>query len=274
MDPRAFTKKGYDTDLLILRTLFALNPNTNLPISSFYVATTDGIGGLYWLSAVDYISAATGIGNLPSTVAYLSTGLSSITGNYTNFSTYVSSVIIQGLSSLSTAIGNVNLTGTITPIQLTSTVIGLGAASYISSITLRSTVQGLGTTGYISTSGLINFTTSSLVSTVNWFLSPERYISTGNLLSTSSDLLFKIQNLDFGSNISTITVYGTTNLSNVSIGVYNNYIQDVSTLSTAVGVQINSLSSALYLTTFALFSSGRQHRKGGSMGQQAARRGL
>ncbi len=246
MDPRAFTKKGYDTDLLILRTLFALNPNTNLPISSFYVATTDGIGGLYWLSAVDYISAATGIGNLPSTVSYLSTGLSSITGNYTNFSTYVSSVIIQGISSLSTAIGNVNLTGTITPIQLTSSIQGLGTTSYISSISLTSTVRGLGTTSYISSSGLINYTTSTLFSTVTWFVSPERYISTGNLLSTSSDFLYKFENLNFGSAISTVTVYGITNLSNVSIGVYNNYIQDVSTLSTAVGIQINSLSSALY----------------------------
>jgi hypothetical protein len=246
MDPRAFTKKGYDTDLLILRTLFALNPNTNLPISSFYVATTDGIGGLYWLSAIDYISAATGIGNLPSSITYLSTGLSSITGNYTNFSTYVSSVIIQGLSSLSTAIGNVNLSGTITPLQLTSSIQGLGTTSYISSLSLTSTVQGLGTASYVSTSGLVNFTTSTLLSSVNWFLSPDRYISTGNLLSTSADFLFKFQNLDLGSNISTVNIYGTANLSNVSIGIFNYYNQDVSTLSTAVGIQLYTLSSAIY----------------------------
>lgn len=264
MDPRAFNRKGYDTDLLILRTLFALNPNTNLPISSFYVATTDGIGGLYWLSAVDYISAATGIANLPSTLRTLSTGLSTTNGNFSNFSSYVSTVIIQGLSSLSTAIGNGSLPGSITAFQLNSTVIGLGSVNYISSLSLQSTVNGLGSIGYLSTPSLVstiqglgsasyisttalaNYVASSLVSTVSWLTFAERYISAGNLLSTSSDLLSKIENLNLGSNISSVFVYGTLNLSNVSIGVLNYTPQDISTLSTSVGVQIEGLSSALY----------------------------
>ena len=267
MDPRAFNRKGYDTDLLILRTLFALNPNTNLPISSFYVATTDGIGGLYWLSAVDYISAATGIANLPSTLRTLSTGLSTTNGNFSNFSSYVSTVIIQGLSSLSTAIGNGSLPGSITAFQLNSTVIGLGSVNYISSLSLQSTVNGLGSIGYLSTPSLVstvqglgsasyisttalaNYVASSLVSTVSWLTFAERYISAGNLLSTSSDLLSKIENLNLGSNISSVFVYGTLNLSNVSIGVLNYTPQDISTLSSSVGVQIEGLSSALYENT-------------------------
>ena len=72
MDPSAFQRRGAGTTGIntrdILRSLFALDPTTNLPISSFYTMTTDGIGGVNWMSEVKYISSSLGIDNLPSTL--------------------------------------------------------------------------------------------------------------------------------------------------------------------------------------------------------------
>ena len=46
MDPFSQLRRSYDTEMLILRTLFALDPDTNLPISTNFIVTTDGLGGL------------------------------------------------------------------------------------------------------------------------------------------------------------------------------------------------------------------------------------
>ena len=87
MDPRFSFRRGYDTDLLILRSLFALNPTTNLPISSSYLLTTDGQGGLEWESAVQYFSSAFGINNLQSTLNTFSTNISTNSGVLNGWST-------------------------------------------------------------------------------------------------------------------------------------------------------------------------------------------
>ena len=47
MDP-AWIGRSFDTDLLIFRSLFAIDSNTNLPVSTQYILATDGIGGLQW----------------------------------------------------------------------------------------------------------------------------------------------------------------------------------------------------------------------------------
>ena len=58
MDLNTTLRRSYDTDMLILRTLFALDPDTNMPISTNYVVTTDGIGGLVWLNPFTNLSTA------------------------------------------------------------------------------------------------------------------------------------------------------------------------------------------------------------------------
>jgi hypothetical protein len=176
MDPRFAFRKGYDTDLVILRSLFALNPNTNLPISSSYILTTDGVGGLEWESALSYLSTATGIPNLVSTITALSTNISTNSGILTSFST---NFVTRGISTLTLSSGQVT-TSTLTLFdlvnnsaqvlaasngglyingnaivpgsgvtqgQLVSTVAGLGTARYVSTSSLVSTVAGLGTAG-------------------------------------------------------------------------------------------------------------------------------
>lgn len=206
MDPASFTNRSYDTDLLILRTLFALNPDTNLPISSGYILTTDGVGGLVWENPYWNLSTmGPGVGYLPST-------LQDIIGNVSSLSTIVSTLSYElpsGLSSLSSFIGNSLISSGIFTFQLNSTVEGLGSAGYISSTQLFSTVEGLGSASYVST--------PTLNSTTAWFLDPSRYVSTGALVSTTAaflenpTILSTVQGLGSAGYISTASFYSTIN---------------------------------------------------------------
>ncbi len=280
MDPRFAFRKGYDTDLLILRSLFALNPTTNLPISSSYLLTTDGVGGLEWESAIQLLSTAIGVPNLASTLNTLSTNISTNTGILTGYST---NFLTLGISTLSLSSGQITastislfdlvnnsqqiLTASngslyingnaivpgsgVTQAQLVSTTVGLGTAGYVSTTgfnnALASTVTGLGNVGFVSTPSLVStviglgsagyVSTATLNALSNYVFDPIRYISTGNLFSTTTSLLSYINAFNpVGNAISSFVVYGTANFySTISIGIFNLYIQDVSTLSTAVG---------------------------------------
>ena len=220
-------RRSYDTDLLIWRTLFALDPNTNLPISTNYVVTTDGIGGLVWLNPfVNLSTAGAGLGYLPSTINELRSNVSSL-------STSVSSLTL-GLSSLSTALGLAYISTGIYDIQLTSTVIGLGNVGYLSTPQLTSTVTGLGQT-YVST--------QSLVSTTEWFIDPSRYVSTGALVSTTAGLLPLPQ--------LTSTVAGLGTVGYVSTATLTSSIQSFSTLvfSTFYSTLVPRFITPLQLTS-------------------------
>ena len=86
-------RKSYDSQTLIMRTLFALDPDTNMPISTNYIVSTDGIGGLTWMSPFTNLSTAgTGVGYLPSTLYSLSSNLSSVTSNLSSLSSYVNTI--------------------------------------------------------------------------------------------------------------------------------------------------------------------------------------
>jgi hypothetical protein len=174
MDLNTTLRKSYDTELLILRTLFALDPDTNIPISTNYVLTTDGIGGLVWLNPFTNLSTAgTGIGYLPSTINNLTSNLSTLS---TAFSTFA-----IGLSSFSSILGQAYISSGVYTPQLTSTTRGLGSIGYLSTSQLLSTVEGLASASYIST--------SQLVSSMSWLLDPSRYVSTGALISTTANIL-------------------------------------------------------------------------------------
>jgi len=207
-------RRSYDTDLLILRTLFAVDPDTNLPISTNFVVTTDGIGGLVWMNPYTNLSTiGPGVGYLPST-------LDSLQSNVSSLSTVVSSLVI-GLSSLSTVLGQAYISSGVYTSQLVSTVEGLGTSQYLSTSQLTSTVQGLGSATYVST--------QSLVSTTDWFIDPSRYVSTGALVSTTAGL-FALPQL-------TSTVKGLG-----SIG----YISSATLLST-----VNAASTLLFSTFYS-----------------------
>lgn len=241
------TRNSYDTDLLVLRTLFALDPDTNIPISTNYILTTDGIGGLSWMSPFTNLSTAgTGIGYLPSTI-------DSIRGNLSSLSTMVSSLQI-GLSTLSTVLGNAYISSGIYEPQLRSTVLGLGTYGYVSSLSLFSSLNSLGSLGYVST--------SQLVSTTAWFLDPSRFVSTGALVSTTAGIL-PIPNL-----VSTIQGLGT--LGYVSTSGLISTVEGISTLvfstflssikpqfisQTQLASTVTSLGSLGYISTSQLLST-------------------
>lgn len=307
MDPRFFSRKGYDTDLLILRSLFALNPQTNLPISTNYILTTDGIGGLVWESGMNYFSSILGLpaglstGKLSTSLVTLSTmGIIDIASNqlqvlsasngqlYLNNNPLVAgSGVTQG-QLVSTVVG----LGTYGYIStsglrnaLTSTTVGLGTLGYISSTSLdaslTSTLRGLGTAGFISSSALNFSLTSSIgglgqagyvsssyltayVADTNKTLGTLGYISTAQFLSTSESLLQYVNSFPPGAEIlSTVTIYGTGVFP--STAVIENltiFTQDVSTLSTAVGISLESnyygwaTSSQLFSTVTGLGGTG------------------
>jgi hypothetical protein len=237
MDAFSQLQRSYDTDMIILRTLFALNPDTNLPISTNFIVTTDGIGGLVWMSPFENLSTVgPGIGYLPSTIFNLTTNLSSL-------SSTVSTINLNyqaGLSSLSTVLG----------------------LSYISTgiyePQLRSTVEGLGSSDYVST--------ASLVSTVRWFLDPSQYISTGNLISTTAGFLPNIQLLSTTGGLGTAGYISTSQLISTVQGlgtagfVSTSYLQSslvgISTLiASTIQSTVVGLGSVGYISTAQLISS-------------------
>ena len=230
-------RQSYDTEMLILRTLFALNPDTNLPISTNFIVTTDGIGGLVWMDPFQNLSTAgTGVGYLPSTLANLTSNLSSL-------SSLTSTINIQykaGLSSLSTVLG----------------LAYISTGVYLENLT--STVEGLGSSGYVSTLSLVSTTAAILYS-------PE-YISSGNLLSTTAGLQpinllpSTVEGLGSSGYISSLTLYSTIqglgSIGYISSSQLQSTVQHISTsLFSSLQSTIIGLGSFGYVSSSQLTST-------------------
>ena len=237
MDSFTQLRQSYDTELLILRTLFALDPNTNLPISTNYIVTTDGIGGLVWMNPFDNLSTVgPGVGYLPSTLANLTSNLSSL-------SSLTSTINIQyqaGLSSLSSVLGLAYISSGIYIENLVSTVQGLGSANYVSTL--------------------------SLVSTTAWFQDPSRYISVGNLISTTAGFLPNNQLISTVEGLGSAGYLSTSGLLSTVQGLGSSgYISSLQLQSTVQGLSttlISTLQSSLvglgsigYVSTTQLVST-------------------
>jgi len=259
MDPRLYGKRGYDMDLTIFRSLFALDSNTNIPISTNLLMTSDGIGGIQWESLAWYTSTVS-ISNIK--ILDVNTANAIPVHNLTiqngNLLVDGAGAIGSGISilQLASSITGLGSAGYVSTTSLYSTVAGLGTAGYVSSATLTKTVAGLGTTGYVSTTSLystvIGLGTAGYVSSAqftsfsNFIYNPVSYISSGNLFSTSISLLGYIDGFvnSQGSAISSFTVTGTVNFfSTLSIGTFVYVNGNISTLSTSIGDAIINLGS-------------------------------
>lgn len=228
MDPFSAGGRSLDTNLLILRSLFAIDSRTNLPISTQYLLTTDGQGGLAWEDIFTNISTysatiGAGIGYLPSSINTL-----------TNAMVATSSISGSGFSTLSTTIGNGGIPGSITGLNLFSTTQGLGQAGYISAPSFYSSLAGLGTYGYISSTGLAqtvlnslaaNYDISTPTASTNLGLTNLGYISSSQLASTTQGLglLGFISSMQLQSSI-------------LGLGKFN-YISTASLTSSIQGIQ-------------------------------------
>jgi len=185
----------------IQNLIFSIDPVTRLPYPSQYIQVADGQGTRVWQDVFQTISTQSGqggIGYLPSTILRIIGAASSI-----------STIVATSYSTLSTLIGNGGIPGSITGLQLQSTVSWVqndskyistadltssmtpflnGSLSYMSNI--QSTVIGLGSSRYISSPTLI-----SSVNAINLQnrstvvgLGSYGYISTLSLQSTIDNL--------------------------------------------------------------------------------------
>jgi len=254
MDPYIQNNRSYDTDLLILRSLFALNPDTNLPISTNYIMTTDGAGGISWIDPI--IFGGISLPNLVSTVA----GLGSI--NYVSTS-FLNTALTSSLKGL----GTINYISTsYLNTALTSSLTGLGTLNYVSTSylnsALRSSIEGLGTVGYVSAQTLAittNTANAALTSSI-FILNPSRYVSTGALISTvkgildSADFALQIGDFDAGL-ISTSQGLGT--LGYISTAAFRSSLTSTSQgLGTLGYISTAALRSSLTSTVQGLGSAG------------------
>ena len=227
MDPFSQIRQSYDTEMLILRTLFALNPDTNLPISTNFIVTTDGIGGLVWMDPFQNLSTAgSGIGYLPSTLADLTSNLSSLS----SLTSTINSQYQAGLSSLSSVLGLAYISTGIYLENLTSTVQGLGSAQYVSTASL------------VSTTAAIRY-------------SPE-YISSGNLLSTTAGFLPNTQLLSSVQGLGSAGYISSSQLRSSVEGLGSSGYISSSQLFSTLNQVSTSLWSTLQSTTQGLGSLG------------------
>jgi hypothetical protein len=260
MDPRMYSRKGYDMDLTIFRSLFALDPNTNIPISTNWLTTADGIGGVQWQSLASYMSTVS-----ISNISMFDTNI--INNPYrhnitiTNGGLFVDGAPVVGsglnIVQLASSLQGLGTYGFVSTLSLYSTVRGLGTVGYVSSGTLTSSLIGLGTAGYVSTgsfySSIVGLGTAGYVSTAqynsfsNLIYNNFSYISSGNLNSTTTNLFGYIQDIinSQGSGpISSFTVNGTANFySTLSVGTIFYINGNISTLSTSIGETIVNLGT-------------------------------
>ena len=254
MDPYIQNNRSYDTDLLILRSLFALNPDTNLPISTNYIMTTDGAGGISWIDPI--IFGGISLPNLVSTVA----GLGSI--NYVSTS-FLNTALTSSLKGL----GTINYVSTsYLNTALTSSLTGLGTINYVSTSylnsALRSSIEGLGTVGYVSAQTLAittNTANAALTSSI-FILNPSRYVSTGALISTVKGILdsadFALQIGDFDAGL-TSTSQGLGTLGYISTATFRSSLTSTSQgLGTLGYISSAALRSSLTSTVQGLGSAG------------------
>jgi len=262
-------------DLTIYRSLLAIDPNTNYPISTNYILSTDGFGDLAWQNVIDNISSQSSyLGYLPSTISGLSnqvvgfsTGQLPGTLSTPNLTSTVSWFIdpiryistgnlisttqslISGTyfnSLVTDANNNLGSSGYISSTQLQSTVVGLGRYGYVSSLTLYSTIRGLGTLGYVSTSYLIDIINN---------LGSSNYVSTASLVSSVNNL----GSLGYVSSLSLFSTATTGNNALISTASdilnkrQNIYLNSAGALvigGSNINVTISSISSYYFYNSF------------------------
>ena len=243
MDPFALNGRSIDTDLLIFRSLFAIDPNTNLPVSSQSLLSTDGRGGLQWQDAFTNISTLSkltgaGVDFLPSTLYTLSTSLYTLS-NYMATAA-PGSLSGQGVSNITNNLGSFP-TRYVSSLSLTSTIDGLGTYGYLSTASLQtfasglylqnvaSTNNGLGLLGYISSPSL----TSSLRG-----LGTFGYISSPSLTSSIDGLgkLGYVSSLSLQSTVTSLNKFLTSTVG--GLGSYG-YVSSLSLQSTVADLLRN-----------------------------------
>jgi hypothetical protein len=235
------------SDRIVLRRVYALDPDTGGFITAGNGLVTDGRGGTTWSGVLDSLSTFGGpmVSFLPSTLSSFST----IT--YINTSTvgYISTTYLASLCSLGSiidskttniitqeVINNLGGNGYISTLSLQSTVTGLGSLRYISSGGLQSTVIGLGSSRYVSSSWLESSITG---------LGSLGYMST---ITAPVSFQSTVAGLGSSGYVSTLTLQNVID----TLGSSSSYVSTPSLQSTVIG-----LGSSRYVSSTALESTVR-----------------
>ena len=243
--------------------MFAVNPATNLPISTGYMIATDGAGGINWVDPI--LFGGISIQNLTSTV----TGLGSAQYVSTSFLNVALTSTLQGL-------GTINYVSTsYLNTALFSTSQGLGTLRYVSTSYLNaaliSTIENLAVAGYVSstTLALTTSTANAALTSTHFILDRSRYVSTGALQSTVAGLLINpanlIDNAQLGSALVSTTlglgVFGyistsafRSSLTSTVQGLGTSGYVSAATLRTSLVSTVQGLGSARYVSTGYLFA--------------------
>ena len=257
------SRKTYDTDIITLRRIFAVSPGTNAPIPSGNIMATTSHGEAayvnpYSIPAISQLSTA--LLSLPSTI---STSIAEIGG--------VSQLLAGSGISLNptNGIGIVTITatgggGSVTTANLTSTVIGLGTAGYISSAIGVATIPG----GLVSTANL-----SRLISTANL----AGLVSTGNLAGhiSTANLNNLVSTLYLATQLgSTVIGLGTAgyfstiprSLQTLSISTGNVFTSSVILIDTTIGYGYTGFANQLIVSSGNLLLNNNSLSGGGGGG--------
>ena len=270
------------SNIIVLRTVYALQSNTGQFLSTGQTLVTNGTGGTSWLDMVSSLIITNGtiMNNLPCSISTVYVNTSNIQ--------ILSYDLYSGLSSLSVAISQT--AGTISQSNLVSSMQGIGTLGFTSTATvstmigaiaqagvtttstlssiasqissygiptqitldsnLTSTICGLGQLGYVSSTQLVS-TTSNIVS-INLpstvaNLGQLGYISTAQLVSTS--LGFS----QFISSFATSSVTQTTGgLTSTVEGLgTSKYLSSTQLISTVKGLGQTYISTGLFTSTVA-----------------------
>ena len=262
-------------DPTIYRSLLAIDPRTNIPISTNYVLSTDGKGDINWQNILNNISSLDQtVGYLPSTINNLNTFMYAISTGVLpgSLSTPNLTSTVDGLATVgyissaafqSTVVGLGTL-GYISSFSFTSTINNLGTFGYVSSSTLRSSLIGLGTFGFISSFGLQStvvglgtsdyISSQSLQSTVKG-LGTLGYISSQSLQSTVNGLgtFGYISSASLYSSITSVNtnlVSSSTDLLNKKQNIYLNDVGVLVIAGSNINVTISTISSYYYYNSF------------------------
>jgi hypothetical protein len=258
----AIVRKTYDTDSIVLRRIFAVDPTTNTRVSTNSVLVTGLNGsavfqdGSVYLSTIgaptsdSLVSTVTGLG----TLGYLSAGTA---GDVTS-GQLISTVTGLGNIYLSTGGG----TGDVSKDNLTSTTQGLGTLSYLSSSQLFSTVAGLGNI-YLSTGGGTGDVTRANLTSTTQGLGTLGYLSSSQLISTVTGLgSLYLSTVEVSRNNLTSTTRGLGTLGYVSSSQLISTVAGLGSLYLSTGLSPLNLTSTTeglgslgYISTSQLVST-------------------
>ena len=258
-------KKRGMSDRIVLRKVFAIDPNTGLSVTGGKVLLTDNIGGTAWTPMMTALTITGGpiIGDLPSTISTFST----ITYINSNWISTISTTYLAAICSLGAIVDSKNAA---------IFTAGLGSLGYISAATLDarlSTLQSdpstvstmapsLSSLGFINLSSLSSFAAGQSMSTVSTVagLGTTGYVSTFSLLSTvaglgTSGYISSLNTpISFNSTVNGLGTSGYVSTASLSYSLNNlgsaGYIS-----SSGLTSSINGLGQRGYVSTLSLIST-------------------